>query len=116
MEELSKKQQNIRFIGAGASHQNGASERATKTVVAMERTMLMHAELIRPKDMFSTNLWTMKIYYDVWVYNRVLICSMDYPLLKYSQVQDLIQCKKTLATVMFWVVKNMSWNLNCISL
>ena len=32
---LLKKKQNIRFSGAGASHQNGAAERAIKTVVTM---------------------------------------------------------------------------------
>ena len=41
MEELLKKQQKIRFSGAGASHQNGAAERAIKTVVTMASTMLM---------------------------------------------------------------------------
>ena len=39
MEELFKKQQKIRFSGAGASYQNGAAERAIKTVVNMARTM-----------------------------------------------------------------------------
>ena len=70
MEELLKKQQKIRFSGAGASHQNGAAERAIKTVVTMERTMLMHAELRCPEDTLSTDLWPMAIYYAVWVYNR----------------------------------------------
>ena len=41
MEELLKKQKNIRFSGDGTSHQNGAAERAIKTVVTMERNMLM---------------------------------------------------------------------------
>ena len=36
-EELLKKQQNIRFSGASESHQNGAAERAIKTVVNMEK-------------------------------------------------------------------------------
>ena len=48
MEELLKKQQKIRFSGAGDSHQNGAADRAIKTVVTMERTMLMHAALRCP--------------------------------------------------------------------
>ena len=69
MEELLKKQKNIRFSGAGASHQNGATERAIKTVVTMERTMLMHAALRFPEDTFSTDLWPMAMYYAVWVYN-----------------------------------------------
>ena len=56
MEELLKKQQKIRFSGAGASHQNGAAERAIKTVITMARTMLMHAALRYPEDTFSTDL------------------------------------------------------------
>ena len=48
MEELLKKQQKIRFSGAGASHQNGAAERAIKKVVTMARTMLMHAVIRCP--------------------------------------------------------------------
>ena len=36
MEEMLKKQKNIRFSGAGTSHQNGAEERAIKTVVNTE--------------------------------------------------------------------------------
>ena len=39
MEEMLNNQQKIRFSGAGASHQNGAAERAIKTVVTMSRTM-----------------------------------------------------------------------------
>ena len=45
MEDLLKKQQKIMFIRAESSHQNGAAERAIKTVVSMARTMLMHAAL-----------------------------------------------------------------------
>ena len=45
MEELLKKQQKIRLIGAGASHQNGAAERAIKTVVTMAKTMLIKLSL-----------------------------------------------------------------------
>ena len=41
MEELLKKQQKIRFSGAGASHQNGAAERAIKMVATKARTMLV---------------------------------------------------------------------------
>ena len=36
-EDLLKKQENIRFSGAGASHQNGASEHSIKTLVTMAR-------------------------------------------------------------------------------
>ena len=56
MEELLKKQQNIRFIGAGASHQNGSTERAIKTMVNMESSILMQAWMICQKDTLSINL------------------------------------------------------------
>ena len=67
MEELLKKQQKIRFSGAGTSHRNGAAERAIKTVVTMARTMLMHAALRCPEDTLSTDLWPMAMDYAVWV-------------------------------------------------
>ena len=70
MEELLKKQKKIRFSGAGASHQNGAAERAIKMVVTMARTMLMNAALRCPEDTLSTDIWPMAMYYAVWVYNR----------------------------------------------
>ena len=66
-----KKQQKIRFSGAGASHQNGESEQAIKKVVNMSRTMLMHAYIRFPEDTFSTDLWPMAMDYDVLVYNRI---------------------------------------------
>ena len=66
-----KKQKKIRFSGAGASHQNGALERAINKVVTMERTMLMHAALRCPEYTFSTDLCLMAIDYSVWVYNRI---------------------------------------------
>ena len=69
MEELLKKQKKIRFSGAGASYQNGAAERAIKTVFTMSRTILMHAALRCPEDTFSTDLCPMEMDYSVWVYN-----------------------------------------------
>ena len=71
MEELLKKQQNIRFNGAGASHINGEAERAIKTVVNIARTMLMHAALIFTEDTLSTDIWPMAMDYAIWVYNRI---------------------------------------------
>ena len=41
MEEQLKKQKNIRFSGASASHKNGSEERNTKMVFILERIMLM---------------------------------------------------------------------------
>ena len=66
-----KKQQKIRFNGAGASHQNGAAERAIKKVVITARATLMHAALRCPEDTFSTDIVPMAMDYAVWVYNRI---------------------------------------------
>ena len=71
MEELFKKQQNIRFIGASASHKNGASERATNMEVTMARTMLIHTEIICTDDTLSTDICPTTIYSAVWVYNSI---------------------------------------------
>ena len=70
MDELLKKQQRIRFSGAGASHQNGSEERAIKTVVTMARTILIHAAFRCTEDTLSTDLCPMVIDYPVWFYNR----------------------------------------------
>ena len=71
MEDILKNKKKIRFSGTDASYQNGAAERAIKTVVTMERTMLMHAALICLEDKFSTDIWPMEMDYVVWVYNRI---------------------------------------------
>ena len=50
MEDMLKKQKNIKFSGASASHQNEKEERAIKTVVTMASTILMQAWMICHKD------------------------------------------------------------------
>ena len=49
MEDIFKKQQNISFSGAGASHQSWAVEHAIKEVVIMTKSVLMHAALRCPE-------------------------------------------------------------------
>ena len=71
MEEILKKQKKIIFSGSGASHQNGAEERAINTVVTMSRNMLMHAALRCPENTFSTYLWPISMGYAAWLYNRI---------------------------------------------
>ena len=65
MEELLKQQQKISFSVAGASHHNGAAERAIKMLVTMERTMLMHAALRCTEDTLYTDIWRMARDYSV---------------------------------------------------
>ena len=49
MKELLKKQQKKRFSWSGALHQDRAEERAIKTVITMESTLLIHDALIFPE-------------------------------------------------------------------
>ena len=71
MKELLKKQKKIRFIVDGASHQNGTSECAIKTLFNMYSTILIHTELIFPLEILSNNLCPMVMDYAVWIYNRI---------------------------------------------
>ena len=70
MEDMLNKQKNVRFMGAGASHQHGGEERTTKIVVTMASTMLMHAALRCPEKKIPTDLLPLVID-DVWVYNCI---------------------------------------------
>ena len=65
MENMLNKHQQISLSGAGASHQNGSSERTINMVDNIERRMLMHAEIICPKDTLSTDFgqWKWNILY-----------------------------------------------------
>ena len=71
MENLLNNQKNMRFSGAGASHQNGSKDCAINTVVTMERNVLMHAALICSEDTFTTELWPTAMDYEVWIYNQI---------------------------------------------
>ena len=71
MEELFQNQQKIRLSGTGASHQNGAADCDIKTIVTMERTMLMRATLICPEETLSTNICPMEMDYAAWIYNQI---------------------------------------------
>ena len=50
MEEQLKKQQTIMFSSSSALHQNGAAERAIKTVVNMSSAILIQSWMICHKD------------------------------------------------------------------
>ena len=71
MEDLLKNHQKIIFSGAGSSHQNGAEDHDIKRVLTIKRTKLMHTMLRCHDDTFSTNIWTMEMYFDVWFYNWI---------------------------------------------
>ena len=71
MEELSKKQRNVRFSGARASRQNWPSERAIKTVFTMARKIFLYVALRYPEGILSTDIWPTAMNYYVWVYNQI---------------------------------------------
>ena len=71
MEDLLKQQQKIRFSGAGALHQNGPAERAIKTVVTIERSMLRYAALRCPEEKLCTDTFPMAMDYALWIYNQI---------------------------------------------
>ena len=85
MEKLLKNQKKISFSGASTSHQNGAAERAIKTVVNMVSTILMQAWMICHKDTFSIDFGQRKCTM-LYVYKvGSLIYSMLYkPLGKFE--------------------------------
>ena len=95
------------FSGAGASHQNGASDHTIKMLVTMARTMLMHAALRCTEDTLSTDLWPMEIDYDVWVYNW--IPDMQY-VLSAIEIWSRSRCEpvsETLSNFHFGLVQYM---------
>lgn len=70
LKEINYKQQQIRFSGSGAHHQNGIAERAIGTIFSIARTMLIHAA-IRWPDVIEPDVWPMAISYAVWLYNNM---------------------------------------------
>ena len=67
--DLNKKGQTIDFSAVGAHHQNGAAERAIRTVSDLARANLLHARLYWP-DTTELDLWPMAVDYAVYIYNN----------------------------------------------
>lgn len=58
------------FSGAGSHHQNGKVERSIRTIMAMARTMLLHAAVHWP-DVADPSLWSLAVKHSVWIYNHI---------------------------------------------
>ena len=56
--------------GAGSHHQNGKVERCIRTIMAMSRTMLLHAAIHWP-EMADPTLWALAVRHSVWIYNHI---------------------------------------------
>ncbi len=69
MQCLLDKQQNIRFAGVGAAHQNGVAERSIRTIVEAARTMMIHAAIHSEPNTVTAELWSMAMDHAVWLHN-----------------------------------------------
>ena len=56
--------------GAGSHHQNSTAERNIRTIMAMSRTMLLHAAVHWP-EVSDPTLWALAVHHAVWIYNRI---------------------------------------------
>jgi hypothetical protein len=60
----------MRFAGVGAHHHNGVAERSIGSIMAMARTMMLHAAIHWP-DSADATLWPMAVLHAVFLYNHV---------------------------------------------
>lgn len=70
VEELIRTQQQMRFSGISAAHQNGIAERGVKTAVNMARTVLLLAALRAP-NLVHQDLWPMAMHHAAWSCNCI---------------------------------------------
>ena len=69
-QDLLSNKQVTEFAGVGAHHHNGVAERAIRTIMAMARTMMLHAA-IRWPECADAQLWPMAVQYAVHIHNRL---------------------------------------------
>ena len=68
--ELAKFEQVIRFAGTGAHHHNAIAERSIQTIMAIARTMMLHAA-IHWSDVADACLWPMAVQHAVFLHNHM---------------------------------------------
>ena len=116
MEDLLKKQKNIRFSGDGASHQNEESERAINMLVNMPRNMLMHSVLRCPEYTFTTDLWPMSMCYVLWVYNSIPDIKSGLSAIEILSRSRFEPVSETLRNCLFGVIQHIFYNQSFRSL
>ena len=70
-DRLDEHGQEALYSGAGSHHQNGTAERAIRTIMAMARTMLLHAATHWPDVAADPTTWPLAVRHAVYIYNRV---------------------------------------------
>ncbi|KAL7457958.1 hypothetical protein ACHAWC_009470 [Mediolabrus comicus] len=89
-DDCKSKGQSQSFSGTGAKFENGAAERAVKTVMWMARSQLLHCSLRWDKDgTASPSLWPMAVEYSVWLFNRTPKMDTCYSPL------ELLTCRRS---------------------
>jgi hypothetical protein len=78
---LSTFAQIMRFAGVGAHHHNGIAERNIRTIMAIARTLMLHAAIHWPAIADAT-LWPLALHHTVFLVNHVPdqrtgLCSAD---------------------------------------
>jgi hypothetical protein len=68
--DLENKGQTISFSGVGAHHQNGAAERAIKTITSWARTMMLHV-IIHWLEQTTLDLWPFAMDHTVYCWNHL---------------------------------------------
>ena len=69
MEDVSLKDQSIRFSGVGAHYQNGVAERNIRTVTQLARAMMIHLSIMWP-DQANLEVWPFALDQAVYIYNN----------------------------------------------
>ena len=102
MDHIVKCNQQIRFSGVGAAHQNGVAERGIQTVVSMAHTMMIHAAMRSPQGSVSADLWPMAIDHAVWLYNRIPKRETGFSALELWSRSQFLPSKEILSTSHTW--------------
>jgi hypothetical protein len=71
-EDCLTKHQRQTFLGVGAKHQNGRTERAIQTIMYMARTFTIHVSLHwTDQGVDDLSLWPFAVRHAVWLHNRL---------------------------------------------
>ena len=68
---LEEQGQDAIYSGAGSHHQNGSAKQAIRTIMAMARTMLLHAATHWPDLAADSTTWPLAVRHAVYIHNQI---------------------------------------------